>query len=370
MVATMSSKTPAQVTIEDVAGYAGVSAMTVSRFLNNTGPVSDGTAARVQEAILKLNYIPHQGARALAAKKTNTIGLILPEMGDVFFFHLIRGIQQEVAEHHLDLLLYSTPNPEDLDVLNLPLGRHNTDGLLVFDDSLNDQALRRLAATDFPLVLLLRTPPEDLSIPAVAFENKDGAYQMVEHLLACGHTRIAFLAGEPENEDAHWREKGYRDALAAHGIPFDPQLTAVAGFDEPTAFAVVTRWLAEGRAIDAIFAADDGSARGALRALQAAGKRVPGDIAVAGFDDTLLSRYTDPPLTTVRAPIELAGRVATAQLLHLIHGEPADPLTLLPTELVIRQSCGWQTIARQAPHAGPAFEQGAEPRCNDDQTEG
>ena len=337
----MTSKTAVNVTIEDVAEYAGVSAMTVSRFLNNTGPVSDRTAEKVQSAILELNYIPHQGARALAAKKTNTIGLILPEMNDIFFFQLIHGIQQ-VAHNHFDLLLYSTTNPEELNVLNLPLGRHNTDGLIIFTNCLTEMALRRLDGIGFPMVLLLSTPPEGLNIPSVAFENKDGAFQMVNHLIRCGHKQIAFLAGAAENEDSYWREKGYREALAAHNLSLNPKLLAVAGFDEDIANNIVTQWLNAGESIDAIFAADDVSARGAIHAVQSAGQRVPDDIAVVGFDDALLSQYIDPPLTTVRAPIEEAGRTAATQLLHLIHNEPSEPLTLLPTELVIRRSCGWQ----------------------------
>ena len=337
----MSNHNHTNSTIEDVARLANVSAMTVSRYLNDTGPVADKTAERIKAAIIELNYIPHQGARALAAQKTNTIGLILPEISDVFFFQLIHGIQQTVALRNYNLLLYSTTNPEELDLFNLPLGRHNTDGLIIFTNSLNETSLRRLHRVQFPMVLLHRTPPKGLEIPSVTFENKNGAYQMVEHLVRCGHKRIAFLAGVPGNEDSYWRERGYREALAAHNIQFDPELLAVAGFNELPAATIVAQWIREGKIIDAIFAADDVSARGAMQAVKAAGKRVPEDIAVVGFDDDLLSKYITPPLTTVRAPIEEAGRAAATQLLHLIHDEPADPLTLLPTELVIRQSCGW-----------------------------
>jgi DNA-binding LacI/PurR family transcriptional regulator len=337
----MASKAPVNVTIEDVAELAGVSAMTVSRYLNNTGPVSMTTADRIQSAILNLNYIPHQGARALAGQKTHTLGLIVPQMNDVFFFQLINGIQQVVAGNGYDLLLYSTTKPGGVDLLNMPLGRHNTDGLIVFADTLDESSLRRLGEAQFPLVLLYRTPPDGLDIPTIAFENKDGAYRMVEHLIRCGHERIAFLAGAPENEDAFWREAGYRQALADHGRPYDPELVEAAYFDDEIAGAIVTRWLAESKPIDAIFAADDVSARGAISALQAAGRLVPNDMGVAGFDDALLSQYIDPPLTTVRAPIEEAGQVAATQLLRLIHDETADMLTLLPTELIIRESCGY-----------------------------
>lgn len=329
-------------TIKEVAAEAGVSAMTVSRVINETGPVAEETTERVLAAISALNYIPHRGARALALQKTNTVGLIFPEINDLFFFQLMRGIQLTLMPHGYDLLLYSTARPQGTNVLNLPLGQHNTDGLIIFTNSLDETALQRLHSSHFPMVLLHRTPPPGVDIPSVSFENKDGAVKMVQHLLRCGHRRIAFLAGAADNEDSFWREAGYREALAAAGIPFDPLLLGVARFEEETAVSVVTSWLKEKRPIDAIFAADDVSARGAIRAVQMAGLAVPNDIAIVGFDDALLSQYTDPPLTTVKAPIEEAGRAAAQQLLRLINMDAADTLTLLPTELVIRQSCGWQ----------------------------
>lgn len=164
---------------------------------------------------------------------------------------------------------------------------------------------------------------------------------MVEHLINVHHyRRIAFLTGPPGNEDSNWRELGYREALAAHGIPFDSALVSVGGFDEKIAEAAVAQWLQAGTEIEAIFAADDESAIGAMTALERAGKRIPEDIAVAGFDDIVISRYLTPALTTVHAPIEQAGWVAVEQLLQLIQTGQAEPLVLLETELVTRRSCG------------------------------
>ncbi|NJN54948.1 MAG: LacI family transcriptional regulator [Anaerolineae bacterium] len=185
-------------------------------------------------------------------------------------------------------------------------------------------------------------PPANTDIPCVTFENKEGARQMTEHLITCGHRRIAFLAGPVGNEDAQWREQGYREALAAHDLPVDPTLIVQGDFDGEVAATAVTHLLHTTAHIDAIFAADDESARGALQAIQQSGQRVPADIALAGFDDSLLSQYLNPPLTTVRAPIEAAGRAAASQLIQLIQTGRTAALTLLPTELVIRQSCGWQ----------------------------
>jgi DNA-binding LacI/PurR family transcriptional regulator len=163
---------------------------------------------------------------------------------------------------------------------------------------------------------------------------------MVSHLIGLGHRRIAFLAGPAGNEDSFWREKGYREAMADHDLAVAEALVGVGGFDEVVAETAVSQWLQQGLDIDAIFAADDESARGVMQAIQKANLRIPQDIALAGFDDSLLSRYLTPPLTTVHAPIEEAGRVATEKLIGLINDESVELLTLLPTELVIRRSCG------------------------------
>ena len=163
----------------------------------------------------------------------------------------------------------------------------------------------------------------------------------MDHLIDVhGCRRIAFLRGPEGNEDSEWRERGYLQALANHGIAFDPALVGNGGYDEDLAQGVVQAWLQDGLSLDAIFAGDDDAALGALAALRRAGVRVPQDVAVVGFDDVTLSRHVMPPLTTVRSPIEQVGRQAVLQLVKCIHNEPVEPVTLLRTELVIRQSCG------------------------------
>jgi LacI family transcriptional regulator len=210
----------------------------------------------------------------------------------------------------------------------------------VFAHSLDESELRRFYERGFPLVLLHQSSPEGLQIPSVTFENKQGAQSAVAHLLQCGRRRIVHLRGPEENEDAYWRELGYRAALAAHNLPVEAELVVLGDFDDVVAETAVSHLLAAGIPFDGIFAGDDESARGALLALQEAGVRVPDDVAVVGFDDASYARYLTPALTTVRAPIELSGRQAAAQLIHLIRGEPAEPLVLLPTELIVRESCG------------------------------
>ena len=226
--------------------------------------------------------------------------------------------------------------------MHRPRAEHNTDGLLVFTDSLDEVELVRLYHIGFPMVLLHRSSPDGLDIPCVTFENKAGSRKLVEHLIEVHrYRRIAFLRGPAGNEDSYWREVGYREALAAHDIPFDPALVDVGGFDEDEAQLPVERWLQANVEIDAIFAGDDEAALGAIIALWRAGKCIPEDVAVVGFDDGPISHHlASVPLTTVHAPIEQAGLAAARQLVRLIRTGRADPLVLLPTELVVRQSCG------------------------------
>jgi LacI family transcriptional regulator len=330
-------------TINDVAREAGVSIATVSRVLNHNASVAEKTAQRVFAAIETLNYRPQTAARILAGSKTHTIGLLLPEIGGYFFFPMLLGIESGAHENGYNLLIHSAlaPAHTEMGMMPLSLGEHNTDGLIIFTHSLNDRELWRLHGLNLPMVLLHQSPPEGLAIPNVTFENKNGAHNLVEHLIVeHGYFRIVFLAGPEQHEDSYWREIGYREALQAHGIEFDPALKLIGNFDPQFARQTVAQLLAAGIEFDAIFAADDESASGAMMALRYAGLRIPDDIAVVGFDDTLLASHLTPPLTTVHAPIGQAGQQAVEQLIKLISGEPAEAVTLLPTEVVIRKSCG------------------------------
>ena len=325
-------------TIADVARHADVSIATVSRVLNGTTPVQAEKADRVRLAMQELQFIPHHAARVLASKRTNTIGLVLSEISGAFFPPMLKGIEAGAYEAGYDLLIHSTRKEGPS---RRPLGEHNTDGLLIFTDSLDHRELRHLHHMNFPMVLLHQTPPDRLNIPAIAIENKNGAVMLVNHLIEVhGRRQIVFLQGPDGHEDSVWRERGYREALEAHNLPFQGELVASGKFDEEQAFATIQQMLMDGLEFDAIFAGDDDSAIGAMRALKLAGRRIPRDVAVVGFDDVPFARYLSPALTTVRAPIEQVGREAVQQLVRLMHGEKAEALILMRTELVIRESCG------------------------------
>ncbi len=336
-----SARAHSRATIVDVAKKAGVSIATVSRVINKTAPVTPETRAQVQAAIAELNYRPRYAAQMLARQQTNTIGLLFSDISGDFFSPMLRGIEAEASSHGFSLLVYSTHGRHAKTQQPLPLGEHNADGVLVFVNSISDKMLEHFCDINFPVVLIHRRPPEGLQLPYVTIENKKGAIAVMEHLIeAHGYQRIAFLRGDMDQEDTYLREQGYRESLTAHGLPIDPQLIARGDFDRATAEQAVAGWLTRDAEIDAIFAADDESAIGVLSAVHNAGLQVPEDIAVVGFDDTYLSGYLNPPLTTVRALTEQVGSQATQQLIQLIRGEEAELLTLLPTELIVRRSCG------------------------------
>lgn len=328
-------------TISDVARLAGVSISTVSRVVNGTAPVSGAVMARVEAAMQTLHYVPRAAARNLATRRAHTLGLMLAVSSGDFFGPLLAGVEGIAVEHGYDLLISTAGRNGPQTELPRSLGRHNTDGVLVSAGSLHETALRALHATETPLVLLHASAPDGLNIPCVTIENKAAARAAVEHLIeAHGRRRVVLLRGPDLLADAYWRELGYRQAHTRHGLDVDPALCVPGDFNHEVAERSVARLLAEGVPFDGIFTGDDDAAVGALRALHAAGVRVPEDVAVVGFDDQRLAAALTPPLTTVRAPTEEVGAEAARQLIALIERRPVQAVTLLPTTLVHRRSCG------------------------------
>jgi len=330
------------VTIRDVAKHAGVSVATVSRYINQNAPVSPDVTERISQVMMELKYTPYETARHLATRRMRTIGLVLHNMHTDFFAPLLSGIEQIVSENQYNLLVAtyksstSTSQP--------PLGPHNTDGMLVFADSLSEEQLTQLCRNKFPLVLIHRTPPSYLNIPFVTVENKAVTRKLIDHLIDDhGRCSIVFLRGPKGQEDSLCREQGYISSLNAHGFPVNPDLIMEGEFDGAVAYKTVKNLIAHRHVehpFNAIFTGDDDAAIGALTALSEAGLRVPEDVAVVGFDDSRLSPFLNPSLTTVRAPTEEVGRTAARLLFDQIKDLPAEPITLLPTEIIFRRSCG------------------------------
>ncbi|CAG0927167.1 Catabolite control protein A [Thermoflexales bacterium] len=327
--------------IDDVARLAGVSISTVSRVVNRNVPVSAEIVTRVESAMRELNYVPRQAARNLATRRTHTIGVLLSDMLGDFFQPLLTGIETVARASGFEILISLTGVVRPQDQRLRPFGLHNTDGLLIFAGSLTPAGIEQAHASGLPLVLIHQSPPTGLDVPCVTVENKAASRKIVEHLIVTHQRRrIVLLRGPADNEDAHWREMGYREALAAHNLELDPRLMGVGDFEREVARATIEKMLASDTSFDAVFTGDDEAAVGVMLALEARGVKVPEEISVVGFDDQRLAEILHPPLTTVRAPTEQVGQEAARQLIKLIRTGSADPLTLLPTELVFRRSCG------------------------------
>lgn len=333
------------VTIRDVAREAGVSVATVSRYINRNAPVSLEVAERLDKVMTGLRYMPHAAARHLASRKTRVVGLLLNNLHNDFFVPLLNGIESVIRQKGYNLII-ATYHASSREYTQPPIGPHNTDGLLVFSDCLTDDDLASLTASGFPMVLVHRTPPATLSIPSVTVENVESTRQLVDHLINVhGRRRILFLRGPIHQDDSIRRELGYKNALDANGIPFDETLVFNGDFERDIAYQVMDDFLGSDRrvAFDAVFTGDDDAAIGVLKALHRHGLRVPEDVSVIGFDDLGFAPFLNPPLTTVRAPTEKVGQIATARLFDLLENGPANEVVVLPTEIIFRRSCGCQS---------------------------
>lgn len=335
--------------IRDVAREAKVSTATVSRFLNQTAIVSPPVAERIQAAVVLLNYAPNAAARTLTTRRSNLIALVVPfntfhPLG-IFFAPMLTGIETVTTEHLMNLAISANP-ARFTDPLSLALGPRNSDGMLVFANSIPDQALIHMHSQGFPMVLVHRSPPPGLDIPCVLIENERSVFELVEHLVQVhGRRRILFLRGVESQQDSVEREHGYTRALQANGIEFDPALVLTGGFERAVARSVTKQALADGLQFDAVFAGDDEAAVGVKGALDASGRRVPADVALVGFDDQYGVADLTPPLTTVHSPSKQVGQVAAQQLMRCIAGETVERVTRLETTVVIRQSCGCMAAA-------------------------
>ncbi len=330
------------VTIRDVAKQAGVSVATVSRYINRNAPVSEEVSDRLEQVMSALSYAPHAAARQLATRKTHAVGLVLNNLRNDFFVPFLNGVEGVVRKNGYNLII-ATYLAESRSRMPPPIGPHNTDGLLVFSDGLADEDLSKYYASRFPMVLTHSTPPPSLPIPSVTVENVEITRRLIEHLItAHGRRRILFLRGPERQEDSHLREAGYRAALGAHGIPYDSQLILYGGFQRDIAYQALSDFLSNRNrvAFDAVFTGSDDAAIGVFRALQEQGIRIPEDASVAGFDDLGFASFLDPPLSTVRAPTETVARIATERLFELLDNVPSEGNLVLPTEIVLRQSCG------------------------------
>ena len=329
------------ITIREVARAAGVSVATASRALNDSVLVTAETRARVCDAASQLAYSPHGAARSLITSRTQTIGVLLPDLYGEFFSEFIRGIDQAAHREGFHCLVAGARHRGPLLEIALRSMRGRVDGLLLMCPEFTNALSGRALPVRFP-VILLNCPPSAAECDSLAIASYEGAYAMGTHLAGLGHRRIAIIKGAPGNFDAAERLRGYRAALRDAGLPPSPELEAPGDFAEGSGYATVPALLALADPPTAIFAANDAMAIGALSALRDAGRRVPEDIALGGFDDIPMARYMTPALTTVHVDIAGLGERAVTRLLGAMrYPAEREPLReTLPATLIVRRSCG------------------------------
>jgi LacI family transcriptional regulator len=307
------------VTLEMVAQTAGVSPSTVSRILNGTAVVSALKKQAVDEAIANLGFVPNPVARGLAGGRTFSIGVITQAIDSPFYGAALRGIEDELDPVGYSALFVSghwnaAVEARCIDVLR----SRRVDGIIVLTGRLTDQALKTCAKS-VPVVVTgraLKAP----GLVALNFNNFVGGQLATQHLIDLGHRQIAFISGDSEQPDGTERLRGYRAALEAAGLGYNPALVVQGGFTEASGLLAVDRLLEARQRFTAIFAANDQMAFGAALALYRHSLRVPQDVSLVGFDDLLTSLHVIPPLTTVHQPAYELGRLAASSMLQLLAG--------------------------------------------------
>lgn len=332
-------------TIKDVAERAGVSPSTVSRVIADSPKISEATKRRVRQAMRELHYHPNAIARSLVRQSPRSIGLVLsrsPEAAllNPFFPEVIRGISSVArsARYNLVLTTSSTPEEERSECLTL-LRERRVDGVILLASRWNDPLVETLAADGHPFVVVGRLPGSE-SPCWVNNDNVKAAKEATAHLIGLGHKRIAFLGGPGELVVSHDRLEGYREALKEGGIPFDERLVRETHFSVEEGGAAALDLLRLAPDVTAFVCVDDLLALGVLRAAAQAGRRVPEDLSVVGFNDNPFCAYITPSLTSVRVPIFEMGVEAARLLIDWLAGKRPSGGTLLPAQLIVRDSTG------------------------------
>ncbi|GGY99420.1 LacI family transcriptional regulator [Streptomyces nitrosporeus] len=326
-----------------MAALAGVGRGTVSRVINNASGVKASTRRAVQRAIDELNYVPNMAARSLAGRRAGAVALVMTKtdwrlFGEPFFSEVVRAVGDALAEADVQLLLTLVRTDTERRRLVEYVRGGRVDGALLMSVRAGDRLPDMLAEAGLPTVLLGRRSGDE-RVSYVDADNVGGARAAVGHLAGGGRKVIAAITGPSEMYVARCRLLGYRKALEDAGLGEVSSLVAEGDFTEASGRRAMAGLIERHPEIDAVFAASDSMAAGALAALHAAGRRVPQDVAVAGFDDFELAGQTEPPLTTVRQPLEEIGRTMVRLLLEeMDRPEVAWRHVILRTRLVVRES--------------------------------
>ncbi|WP_129595826.1 LacI family DNA-binding transcriptional regulator [Anaerophilus nitritogenes] len=330
-----------KVTIKDIARIAEVSTATVSKVINHKDEhISDPTRKKILKIMKEYNYIPNTAARSLVTKKTNTIGLIIPDIRNPFFPELARGVEDRANESEYNVIFCNTDDDEEKEEKCVSmLIEKMVDGIIFTASSKRTGEFRRFKNNKIPIILVDR----DLDLKhikgRIKADNRNGAYEGVKHLITCGYKDILFLSGPYTSYTSMERLKGYKKAFKEYSIKYKEENIIEGTYQSGWGYEIIKKLLRQKRKFDALFCGNDLIAIEAIKALQEDGIKVPHEVGVVGFDDIYMSRFIDPTLTTIKQPIYEMGYKAVQMLIETLQGKVNSYQNiLLDTQLMIRNS--------------------------------
>jgi LacI family transcriptional regulator len=331
-------------TLEDIARMAGASRSTVSRVLNDDPNVKESTRQKIWEIVHSVNFQPNVAARGLAAGRIQVLGLVIPMavtsvFADPYFPLLIQWISSACNQRNYSMMLWLVEPVYELRVAHEILYGGLTGGVIIASNVLDDPIVMALIESQKMPFIMIGRHPADPRVSYVDVDNRVGAALAVEHLIHQGRKRIATITGPQTMIAGMDRYYGYLDGLARHQRQPDPFLVAEADFSEEGGYQAMLKLIPYQP--DALFSASDMMSIGAMRAIKEAGMKIPEQIAMVSFDDIPAAARTNPPLTTMRQPIQRTGAMAAELLIDMIENASTEPRrVVLTTELVVRSTCG------------------------------
>ena len=335
----------ANITLKDIARVAGVSTATASLALAGDSRVNIKTKQLVEDVAKRLKYVPNEIGRSLRAKKAETIALIFPNTPHNAFTHpyfvsLLEGISEVLVQHNFHLLVSTSRSEIDESAAyDKILRNRRADGIILWPASIKDRNIVKIIESDFPVVYLGKWHHDE--IITVERDEFGGAYMATEHLLKLGHRRIVHITGPLEYQVSIDRLDGYKQALQDHKVLYDPSLVIEKDYTMDSGRSAIVKLREANISYDAVFAGNDMMAIGAIKQLQQYGISVPGDISVVGCDNIDMAAIVDPALTTIYQPMQQIGVISAEKLIALLtNQEVGEMQTVVPTRLIVRDSCG------------------------------